>query len=49
MIAKVVSSRLATMRDLDEALGVCDLYDLAEIIDVDTYNRNVAAQNDEGA
>ena len=46
MIAKVVSSRLATKRDLDEFYGTRDLYDFAEVIDVDGYNEALANQQD---
>lgn len=37
-IATVVSSRLATLAELDSVLGVQDLYDLIEIIAVDAHN-----------
>ena len=37
-IASVVSGRLATLAELDTALGAQDLYDLLEIMAVDAYN-----------
>ncbi len=37
-IAAVVSSRLASLVELDTVLGVQDLYDLLEIMAVDSYN-----------
>jgi hypothetical protein len=46
-ISIVVSSRLATLVDLDSVLGASDLYDLLEIITVDAYNRREASKNEE--
>ena len=43
-VGRVLSARMATMRELDEALGTEDLYDLLEVIVVDSYNRLVAMQ-----
>jgi hypothetical protein len=37
-----VSSKLASLVDLDTVLGTEDLYDLLEILAVDTYNQNLA-------
>lgn len=40
-IARVVSNRLATLHELQTVYGGEDLYDMLEIMAVDTYNRNV--------
>lgn len=45
-IGTVVSSRLATLHELDTALGVGDLYDLIEVVAVDAYNQRVANQEE---
>ena len=37
-IAAVVSSRLATLVELDTVLGTEDLHDLLEILAVDAFN-----------
>ena len=37
-LAQVISSRLATMTELDSVLGAQDLYDLLEIAAVDAFN-----------
>lgn len=42
LIGTVISARLATAVELKTALSARDLYDLAEIIAVDTYNQRVA-------
>ena len=42
-IAVVVSSRLATMHELQTVYGFRDLYDLLEIIAVDNHNQRIAA------
>jgi len=39
-----VSSRLATLVELDTALGAEDLYQLLEIISVDSHNQRIAAE-----
>ena len=41
----MVSTGKATWVDLDTKLGVEDLYDLLEIIQVDAYNKRVIAEN----
>ncbi len=41
-IATVLSARMATIVELDTALGTQDLYDLLEVIAVDNYNRSHA-------
>jgi hypothetical protein len=40
----VVSARLATLAELDTALGTEDLYDLLEVIMVDAHNRRIASK-----
>jgi len=40
----VVSSRLASLAELDTVLGYEDLYDLLEIVMVDAYNQRPAKQ-----
>ena len=42
VIAAVVSSRLATLVELDTVLGAEDLYMLLEILTVDAHNQRVA-------
>jgi hypothetical protein len=46
MIAVVVSSKLATLTELDTTLGTEDLHDLLEIVAVDSHNRNVMSEPD---
>ncbi len=46
MIAVVVSSRLATMIELDTVYGTEDLHDFLEIIAVDSHNRRVMSEPD---
>jgi hypothetical protein len=43
----VVSSRLATLAELDTVLGAEDLYMLLEIISVDAHNQRIAAERKE--
>jgi hypothetical protein len=43
-VGAVVSSRLATMAELDTVLGSEDLYDLLEIACVDSYNQYIASK-----
>lgn len=43
-IGTVVSMHLATLHELDTVYGTQDLFDLVEIISVDTHNRNLLAQ-----
>lgn len=38
-IATVLSTRLATLVELDTVLGVEDVYDLLEVAAVDAFNR----------
>lgn len=40
-IGTVVSSRLATLTELQSVYGVRDLYDMLEIVNVDRYNTAV--------
>jgi len=46
-LAAVVSSRLATLHELDTVYGTEDLYDLLEIAAVDAHNRALANQPQE--
>ena len=41
-IGTVISSRLATLTELDTVLGIEDLYDLLEVISVDAYKDYIA-------
>jgi hypothetical protein len=41
VIGAVLSQKLATLRDLDEWLGVEDVYDLLEVATVDGHNRRI--------
>jgi len=43
----VISSRLATLYELQTVYGVEDLYVLLEVIAVDNYNRMLASQRDD--
>jgi hypothetical protein len=43
-IGAVVSSRLATLHELDTIYGIEDLYALLEILSVDAHNQKVLAQ-----
>ena len=45
-IARVVSSRLASLVELDTVLGGEDLYDLLDIVLIDAHNERVAARED---
>lgn len=42
----IVSSRLATLHELDTVYGVGDLWDLIEVHSVDTHNRRVSSQKE---
>ena len=44
-IAVVVSSRLATLHELDTVYGLEDLYDLIEVLSVDATNRRRAEEH----
>lgn len=44
LVGMVVSSKLASLNELQTVYGVLDLYNLAEIITVDAHNRRVAAE-----
>lgn len=46
-IATVVSSKLATLYELDSVYGVEDMWRLLEIITVDNYNRMVVNKSQE--
>jgi len=41
-IGTVISSRLATLTELDTVLGIEDMYDLLEVISVDAYKDYIA-------
>ena len=43
-IGAVVSSRLATLADLNSTLGTEDVYDLLEILTVDSHNERLLAK-----
>jgi hypothetical protein len=38
----VISSRLATLHELDTVYGGADLYKLVEVIRIDTFNQKLA-------
>jgi hypothetical protein len=40
-IGTVVSKGLATLHELDTVYGTQDMYDMLEIIAVDTHNQNI--------
>lgn len=42
----MISSRLATLNELQTVLGVEDLYDLIEVIAVDRYNQMLASRKE---
>jgi hypothetical protein len=42
----IVSSRLATLHELDTVYGTEDMYALIEIITVDAHNQRVAQKED---
>ena len=44
IVGMVVSSRLATLHELQTVYGVQDLYGLAEVVTVDAYNRRKATE-----
>lgn len=39
-VAMVVSSRMATLYELDTVYGIEDMYDMLEILSVDAFNSN---------
>ena len=45
-IGAVGASGMATLRDLDEAYGLEDVYDMLEIISVDAHNSRVLNKKD---
>jgi len=45
-IGAVVSSRLATLAELDSVYSVEDMYDLLEVLAVDAYNRALIARTE---
>jgi hypothetical protein len=45
IVGMVVSSKLATLRELQTEYGVLDLYNLAEIITVDAHNRRAIQES----
>ncbi|EBI9530316.1 transcription elongation factor GreA [Salmonella enterica subsp. enterica] len=48
-IATVISSGKASKVELDSVLGVQDLWDLLEIIQVDTHNERVMQETQNGS
>ena len=42
-----MSSKLATLHELQTVYGIQDLYDLLEVLAVDNYNRMIAARKEE--
>lgn len=42
----MISSRLATLNELQTVLGVEDLYDLIEVLSVDRYNQMLASRKE---
>ena len=42
VIAMVVSAKLATLHELDTVYGPSDLYDMIEIVAVDSANQRIA-------
>ncbi len=44
LVGMVVSSQLATLRELQSDYGVMDLYNLAEIVTVDAHNRRALTE-----
>lgn len=40
-IGTVISSRLATLTELQTVYGVRDLYDMIEVVNVDRYNHKL--------
>lgn len=47
-LATVISSRLASLAELDTVLSVADMWDLLEVIMVDGHNQRVAREHTEG-
>ena len=43
-IGVVVSSKMATLHELDTVLGLRDLHDLLEIQSIDAHNTRIASQ-----
>lgn len=48
-IATCLSARMATLHELDTVYGSLDLWDMLEVHAVDSHNRGVASQHQEGA
>lgn len=46
IIGAVVSSRLATLVELETVLGAEDVYVLLEVMMVDAYNQRIAAKKE---
>ncbi len=44
MCGMIVSNKLATLHELQSVYGVGDLFNLAEVISIDSYNRRVLAE-----
>ena len=42
----MISSRLATLHELDTVYGVEDLYDMLEILEIDAHNHLIAVKRD---
>jgi hypothetical protein len=47
-IGAVISSGHARMTELDSALGIEDLYNLLEIIQIDAHNQRIASKAAQG-
>ena len=45
-IGAVISSGLASMVDIQNELGMEDIYDLLEIITIDAYNKRIAEKSE---
>jgi hypothetical protein len=46
-IGTVISSRLATLHELDTVYGVEDLYDLIEVLAIDAHNQSLANKKED--
>ena len=45
-IGTLVSARLATLHELDTIYGIEDVYQMLEIVSVDSYNKYLASKRD---
>lgn len=46
MFGTLVSRRFATLHELDTVYGLEDVYDMMEIIAVDSYNQSLMSEKD---